>query len=177
MESKEQTWTTVDKADWGDGPWQDECDKVQWIDDATDLDCLIVRGPMGSLCGYVGLPPGHPYHGAHYDTPEGIDVHGGLTYSDHCMEGLPEGEGICHIPAPGRPADVWWVGFDCGHTFDLSPAMAARMREIRARPDYPPTPPAVQRLLDNMPLGMRDVYRTIDYVRDEVTRLAAQLAT
>jgi hypothetical protein len=26
-----------------------------------------VRGPSGSWCGYVGVPPGHPAHGLHYD--------------------------------------------------------------------------------------------------------------
>src|SRR5437868_4216905 len=35
----------------GPGPWWDEPDKVQWIDPATDLDCLAVRGPFGAWCG------------------------------------------------------------------------------------------------------------------------------
>lgn len=59
---------TADKSTWGEGPWQDEPDKVQWQDEETGYPCLIVRNPhMGFLCGYVGVPPGHPAHGLSYD--------------------------------------------------------------------------------------------------------------
>lgn len=57
----------VDKSEWGPGPWQDEPDKRQWQDEATGLPCLIVRGPVGALCGYVGVPPDHPAYGLSYD--------------------------------------------------------------------------------------------------------------
>ena len=57
----------VDKSQWGDGPWQSEPDKIQWQDAATGLPCLIVRGPVGALCGYVGVPKTHPAYGLHYD--------------------------------------------------------------------------------------------------------------
>lgn len=64
-------YRTDDKAGWGDGPWQSEPDKRQWQDDATGLPCLIVRGPVGALCGYVGVPEGHPAYGLSYDgTPD-----------------------------------------------------------------------------------------------------------
>lgn len=53
----------VDKTGWGPGPWNDEPDKRQWQDEATGLPCLIVRGPVGALCGYVGVPPDHPAYG------------------------------------------------------------------------------------------------------------------
>jgi hypothetical protein len=145
---------TMDKAKWGDGPWQQEPDKVQWIDEATELDCLIVRNHMGALCGYVGLPPQHPLHGVEYQDAPDLDVHGGLTFSDHCQEGAEE-DGICHIPAEGRPANVWWLGFDCAHCFDLSPATEARL-------------PAHLR-------DQREVYRDRAYVEAECAKLAAQL--
>jgi hypothetical protein len=95
-------WTTRNKGDWGRGPWQSEPDKVQWVDEATGLDCLIVRGPSGALCGYVGVPETHPYHGKDYSScalaepcgeawcehsPESaMHVHGGLTFADTCHE-------------------------------------------------------------------------------------------
>lgn len=64
-------YTTVDKSTWGDGPWQSEPDKMQWQDEATGLPCLIVRGPVGALCGYVGIAPDHPAYGLSYDgTPD-----------------------------------------------------------------------------------------------------------
>lgn len=58
-------YTTIDKSTWGPGPWQDEPDKIQYVDEATGLPCLIVRNgkEIGALCGYVGVLPGHPLHG------------------------------------------------------------------------------------------------------------------
>ena len=64
MEHK--TWTTMDKASWGPGPWQDEPDKEQFADEVTGYACLIKRNPAGALCGYVGVPEGHPWHGSGY---------------------------------------------------------------------------------------------------------------
>jgi hypothetical protein len=168
----EREYTTVDKADWGSGPWQDEPDKVQWVDEATGLDCLAVRHPtLGHWCGYVGVPPEHPWHGRDYgDGDDGTDryddsapvmatdVHGGLTYAAGCQEDRPESEGVCHVPAPGRPENVWWFGFDCAHLGDVSPAMDARERE---RGDGLIDPTAT--------------YKTLDYVKRETARLAAQI--
>lgn len=66
-----RSYTTVDKSAWGDGPWQSEPDKMQWRDETTGLVCLIVRGPLGALCGYVGVPEKHPAYGLSYDgTPD-----------------------------------------------------------------------------------------------------------
>jgi len=146
-----KTWKHVN--DWKiPGPWVSEPDKAQWVDEATDLDCLIVRNRMGALCGYVGLPPGHPYHGKDYDStgPDALEVHGGLTFAGSCNEEAPEGHGICHIPEPGRPAEVWWLGFDCAHAGDLVPQLTMFPTER---------------------------YRTFDYVRGQCEQLAAQLAT
>jgi hypothetical protein len=138
MERK--TWVTVDKSGWGPGPWLEEFDKEQWADEATGYACLIKRGPVGALCGYVGVPEGHPWHGKDYDdiTPY-PEVHGGLTYASLCQEG-PEGETICHMAAPGEPEPLWWLGFDCAHAGDLSPAyerlggaLARRLPDGRVR--------------------------------------------
>ena len=155
----ERTYTTVDKTGWGDGPWNDEPDKAQWIDEATGLDCMARRGPLGNWCGYVGVPPGHPYHGRDYDDLD-IDVHGGLTYGDRCEKDAPEAEGICHVPDPGRPADVWWLGFDCGHFTDFMPGLRATELRIGL--------PA-KRFADT-------TYKPLGYVRAECASLAAQLA-
>jgi len=163
--SEQSSWTTIDKTEWGEGPWLSEPDKLQWVDEATDLDCLIVRGPMGALCGYVGVPPDHPYHGRGYSDLD-LEVHGGLTFASACDEDAPEGEGICHVPAPGRPADVWWLGFDCGHAFDAMPALEARSRSLGM-----PALPAF-----DYPGGPQTTYKPVGYVRAEVAALAAQIA-
>ena len=160
-------YRTIDKSDWERGPWDDEPDKVQMVDEATGLPCLIVRGPVGALCGYVGVPEGHPWHGRHYDAcgmgekSENYDpnwypnVHGGLTFADGCGHGDDPAKGICHIPAEGEPDNVWWLGFDCAHAGDrtdmsYSPAMRDR---------YP---------------HHGDIYRGLEYVKAECAKLAQQ---
>lgn len=156
-------WRHVDKSKWGPGPWQDEPDKIQWIDSATNLDCLMVRHEKyGHWCGYVGVPPGHPFHGQHYDKPD-VDVHGGLTFADACHEGLPEGHGICHVPETGRPDDVWW--FDFHHAFDIAPGFEVYMKE---------TLPA-ELWADHQKYRTEDTYRDAAYVRNEVESAAKQL--
>lgn len=65
MEARE--YRTKDKKAWGHGPWQDEPDKISWVDEATGLDCLIVRNHGGALCGYVGVPETHPLFGLGYN--------------------------------------------------------------------------------------------------------------
>jgi len=179
--SPERSWTNpvIDRTGWDPGPWDDEPDKVQWVDDTTDLDCLAVRNHHGSWCGYVGVPVGHRLHGVHHRELElDYDVHGGLTYSDGCHEHDDPARGVCHVPEPGRPADVWWLGFDCGHFMDQSPGMDALLRRVRA--EHPPSPELTAleaRLEATTPDWMRDTYRDLEYVRGEVTRLAAQLAS
>lgn len=163
MEHK--TWTTEDKSTWGDGPWQQEPDKEQFADEATGLPCLVKRShASGALCGYVGVPEGHPWfsvgYGALEEDGNAPEVHGGLTYADFCQEG-PEELTVCHVPAPGEPDRVWWLGFDCAHAWDLMPAMKARERTY-GMPDYPG-------------LGIEDKYRTVEYVKAECASLAAQI--
>lgn len=139
----------VDKSGWGPGPWQDEPDRKEWKH--AGLPCLMSRGPSGHWCGYVAVPPGHPAHGKHYDGVD-VNVHGGLTYADKCQGA------ICHVPEPGDPDDVWWLGFDCAHARDLSP----KSRAWEAANGYAP---------------IRDEeYRGVPYVTAETERLAEQLA-
>jgi hypothetical protein len=65
-----------------------------------------------------------------------------------------EGRAICHVPLPGRPARVWWFGFDCAHFGDQSPAYAAR----------------------DMPSFSDGAYRDLAYVEAECAAMARQLA-
>lgn len=98
-------YRTYDKSGWQPGPWMNEPDKKQWQDPETGLPCLIVRGPVGAWCGYVGVGKDHPWFGKDYTnlslewddperqkTPEAvIRVHGGLTFADECHAPSPEG--------------------------------------------------------------------------------------
>lgn len=176
MQTKQ--YTTIDKSTWPRGPWDHEPDKVQWQDPATGLPCLIDRKEMGIFCGYVGVPPSHPWYGKSYSHPIGectqycdkgaeaeedrhschcidskLEAHGGVNFSDQCSPDATESSGVCHVPEPGEPDNVWWFGFDCAHAWDLCPAMAERIRLIG-----------------------EGTYRNLEWVRNEVTHLAAQLA-
>lgn len=163
-----ETW--IDKTTWGPGPWQDEPDRVEWYD--GDLACLALRHPgAGHWCGYVAVPPGHPWHGkSEYcpapdcdweSCPHRIDVHvhGGITFARGCApktEGVEPRTQVCHVPRPGEPDDVWWLGFDFHHSNDLAPAMAARERDL------------------GFGEGWRTAYRDIGYVRAQCASVAEQ---
>jgi hypothetical protein len=139
-----------DGAELPEGPWHAEPDRLQF--EHEGFPCLIVRGRMGNLCGYVGVPPGHPWHRREY---EGIEakVHGGLTYAAKCSGW------ICHIAKPGEPDDVWWLGFDCAHSGDLIPGMYVGL-------------PGLRHEMRNW-----ETYKDVSYVRAETQRLAEQAKT
>ncbi len=140
METKSAT--VIDKSTWGDGPWQQEPDR--WEGEHEGFPLLAVRQPNhGAWCGYVAVPPGHPWHGTEPDAR----VHGGVTYGSKCF-----GD-ICHVPKPGEPDDVYWVGFDCVHGFDVAPAREAMRGWLRIE---------------------GEAYRTLDYVQGECRSLAEQ---
>jgi hypothetical protein len=136
------------------GPWQHEPDRVEWR--AHGFPCLIVRTQRsGHLCGYVGVEPGHPWHGvkwASYETelPE-PHVHGGITFSKEC-----HGR-VCHVARPGEPERVWWHGFDALHCDDLAPEHLAIRGTFRAMADGA-------------------IYRSVEYMVRECERLAEQAA-
>lgn len=151
---KEQEWTYVDRSNWPERPgaeWEDEPDKKQWLDKETSLPCLIVRGPSGALCGYVGVPSTHPAFEKGYNDVL-VDVHGDLTFSGKCHP-VEKFKGICHIVEEGDDDNVWWLGFDCAHSGDELPAY-----ELRISGDWGRS------------------YKNFSYVQNEVEQLAKQLA-
>lgn len=143
--AEEIHYEVPDRSRWPSGPWDDEPDRLEWRHQG--VPCLIQRHyQLGNWCGYAAVAPGHPWHGKNYEYVD-ADAHGGLTYSDVCQSSF----GICHIPQPGEPDNVWWLGFDCSHAWDLSPGM---MRSF------------------SMP---KDVYRDQAYVSSWTEQLAAQI--
>jgi hypothetical protein len=94
-------------------PWHDEPYRVAWRDQTSAFQCLILRGNLGALCGYVRVPRGHRLHGKRYQRSvlRGVEVHGGLTFSG-CIGGR-------------RMKRGHWFGFDCAHWNDLVPGLAA----------------------------------------------------
>jgi hypothetical protein len=170
--SEEILTPPIDKSTWGPGPWQTEPDRVDFI--RAGFACFALRHDhYGHWCGYVGVPSSHPLYGVQWrDFDVDLKAHQGVNYSAPCSGA------ICHVPAPGMPADVWWIGFDCGHSFDLSPAMAARERELDKL--HPTLAAWYARREDlhraHRAIFPREVYRMLPYVRREIERLADQLA-
>jgi len=139
------------------GPWHDEPDEERF--EAHGHPCLLLRNPLGAWCGYVAIAPGHPWHGIDYGQID-AEVHGGLTYANACAGH------ICHVPKPGEPDDVWWLGFDCIHAGDLSLSDIVDVSGIRARmrvelPSYDRS---------------HESYKTIGFARNETIKLAQQAA-
>jgi|1185.fasta_scaffold22100_3 hypothetical protein len=136
----------------GEGPWVDEADRLEF--EACGLPCLITRNPLlGTMCGYVAVPPGHPLHGVSYRVASAaLDVHGGVNYSQRCDDE------VCHKAKPGEPDDVWWFGFHCACGWDLLPYMSKWLGCPRD--------------------GHGDLqnYRDLNFVRVECESLAVQLA-
>ena len=154
------------KDKWGLGEWANEPDKVQFLDEDTSYPCLIVRNNRGSLCGYVGIDKNHPSYEKEYDDVD-VYIHGGLTFSSKCQEKNKE-FGVCHIEDDGEDDNIWWLGFDCGHYYDMAPwEYGTNNDEVikyidEAMPSF------------NKPFFGSE-YRNIDYVKKEIKLLAAQL--
>lgn len=163
---------------WMDGPWNDEPDHERFM--SCGLYALIKRGPMGHFCGYVGVTPDHPLHGVGYSDEtavlgkqkearleQPIGEHpsmpvmlsallgGDIKASPDCVIDVHGGLTFSDVWKDEEPAGLWWFGFDCAHCDDLTPS--------ETRPEYKP--------------WRRDAaYRDINYVRNEVRKLAEQLA-
>lgn len=140
---------TFDKTDWGDGPWQDEPDLLEYVDETTGYRCLVGRAEGGGhLCGYVGIQPGHPCHGKEFRELD-LQAHGGVNFA-----------------RPSRNDETYWIGFDCGHSWDFGPGLRTALMSIA--PEF----------LKTIQLGLikKDQnYRTLDYVKDHIASLAKQL--
>jgi len=109
----------IDRSKWNDGPWRDEPDYLDYIEPLTGLRCVIRRVEWsGHLNGYVGVKEGHPAFGKHYeDLDEEIDdVHGGLSLSNQGKLALSRDD-----------HDVWWVGFDTMHLYDIQPSRSLQV--------------------------------------------------
>jgi len=143
-----QVYHNPDRRPSGDGPWNDEADKVAWVDAETGLGCIMLRQKNGTISGYVGVGPEHPLFGFEADAvPVGVSnaVHGGVTYGKVCEVnrfarvawGKPRKERytVCHVnrvrlvqeyrtvqtTEDEFHEDLWWLGFDTAHPGDLVP--------------------------------------------------------
>jgi hypothetical protein len=130
---------------------------------------------MGAWCGYVGVAEGHPaFHKDYDDVKPYPRVHGGLTFASVCQvwNGQEElSQAVCHVPGPGEPDHVWWLGFDCGHHMDFVPELHLSRLGREFDEGFARAFPELARRAGAIP----ETYRTLAYVRNECASLAAQL--
>lgn len=142
-----KTYNFIDKSKWGEGAWSNEPDKITWIDNTTNLPCLILRNNFGAWCGYVGISSGHPC----FEVPHSkvrLVTNRELTFSSFAW--IYDVGGVSH-PTEKDENTYWWLGFSCSdYEKDLLPKMPSN-------PYCNPT------------------YKTVEYVMEEVTKLANQL--
>lgn len=141
----------IKRATWPSGPWDDEPDEVSFREGGCPYPLALMRGATtGCLCGYVGVSPEHPAFGVSRDAlKRRVLAHGLITYAErsamrNTLAGLPEG------------ADVWWIGFDCSHAYDVWPAIPAEVAAV---------------LFHRPESGYRDV----EYARQATLNMARQL--
>lgn len=129
-------WRFLDRSGWRHGVWDKEPDKLQYPEKVTGLPVVITRNPlMGNLCGYVGVPPSHKLWQVDCENVS-VEAHGGVNFSGFCIGKEGPHEGVCHIPDPGEPANVWWFGFDCGHGFDYTPGSRVQIPKAKSFCNY-----------------------------------------
>ncbi len=122
---------------------------------AAFIDSLIVGVIL--LCGYVGIPDNRAarrkWARAGFRT-EDLRVHGGVTFD-------------CQI------GGLRWIGFDCAHYQDVSPAVEANLRGLGLR-----GPGSLRdwAIASERLVFPAEQYRDLQYVTAEIEGLAAQLA-
>lgn len=148
--------TAEQKLDWwGEGPWGSEPDLVDF--EHHGFRCKIQRKIFhakdgtffgGYLCGYVHIPPDHPWSKFTDDTLEfPADAHGGITFNA-CS--LFEGH---------------WIGFDCAHSHDVNPSMRDFYEELNGE--------KIEEYVEDVSI-FKPIYRTVLFCIEECRSLAEQ---
>jgi len=181
------------------GEWDDEPHEESFVH--AELPCMIRRNSaIGHLCGYVGVPPSHPFYRKGYDELYNqmgvdIDVHGGLTFAH--LGGHREVYCESEKPACYDRAMKSYGDLTPEEMTEMSEYLIATTRVERWEPDEedrwqegfwwfgydtahfgdygPPTNPAVARIMSDHPRS-DETYKNWAYVKKETEHLAEQLA-
>jgi hypothetical protein len=150
---------------WGYGEWVEEPDEIRFVH--KGLECLVIRICYseipdnsfmfgGFLCGYVFLPKDHPWNGEDfYDDQKGIEVHGGITFSE-------------------EKESKFCLGFDCAHSFDLTPSLE-KLKTTPLLKHMVDFENEMKKLYPKSPV-FNHTYRNVSYCVAECESLANQCA-
>jgi hypothetical protein len=146
-----KTLNWIDKSRWVDGEWQREPDRIEWV--YLGFPCLITRQDIGFLCGYVGIPPTHPYYGKDIKDKElkEIPTDKGINFSEPSYQ-IDDPRAVCHQLLT-KTDDYWWIGFDCCHSDDAFP-----------------------RIIRFHNFSSDATYKNVEYVKTQVEFLARELS-
>jgi len=121
-----------------------EPDRRLWRTKADLLAVVVRHDRYGHLCGYVELPKGQTAFPDEQDySCFDLTCHGGLTFHGQLKAELGGAEG------------AYWVGYDCNHSYDLSPNPPGDIWSLFKRPDAE--------------------YRTFAYCEEQCEDLARQI--
>lgn len=147
---------------WGPGEWVDELDFFDF--EYEGFRCMGrrsavwdgERGDMlfgGFWCGYVVLPPSHPWENK-FPHELDCDVHGGITFFEMELVG-------------------WIVGFDCAHSEDYCPSLEMFRKKS---PQIDSWKIELFKKFPNLESSrlLRKIYRNIEFVKNECKSLAKQ---
>ncbi len=129
-----------------DGPWHAEPDRVEL--EHGGIPCLLLRGPRGAWCGYVGLPANHPW--------TAIDLIGQGGPWDRCRVTYQHSRPPSDEPPPRTVDGAQWIGFACSEEGDL----ALDVLTLGLRFDM------------HLRSQEREIYRELAFAEHEVRRLA-----
>jgi len=121
-----------------------ETPEVEKLEGAFEgFPVVVRRNYLGSWCGYLGVPLDHPWAETEEDYPN-VDVHGGCTFTSRAHP-------------ISREEGLFWVGFDCAHSFDAPPPWMRRELGSNIYTQF-----------------HSGVYRTLGYVEDQLIDMVRQ---
>lgn len=155
----------VKEQHWGPGEWVNEPDLFRF--EYKGFVCCGVRTCGwegfnnehlfgGYWCGYVEIPPGHPWHGKEMGDIE-VDCHYGLSLSRKNPE-----------------REDWVIGFDCAHSGDLMPSLQKFKERFDKDPNFAwLNYDDMKKKFPNCTL-FHNEYRNIEYVVSQCRYIAEQ---
>ena len=162
------------KEGWGVGPWNNEPDDYGW--NYKGYPCAMWRNLYGVWCGYTVIDQSliKKYRDSDLESARceydhiPVSCHGSLTFGS-TSDVIDK---IYSENTNSDPKEHFWIGFDCHHSGDLSPAMISfdKIREFGNEKLA-----ALHKELQEMRREERNIYRDFAFAKAEVESIVDQL--